>query len=57
VHALLDPGRLAPLIAELAQPGDYVICLGAGTITSWAYALPGELEAIFACNTKPAKAS
>ena len=26
------------------KPGDYVICLGAGNITQWAYALPGELE-------------
>ena len=29
--------------AALAKPGDYVICLGAGIITQWAYALPGEL--------------
>jgi UDP-N-acetylmuramate--alanine ligase len=28
----------------LARPGDYVICLGAGNITQWAYALPGELQ-------------
>ena len=26
------------------KPGDYVICLGAGSITQWAYALPGELR-------------
>jgi UDP-N-acetylmuramate--alanine ligase len=45
VHALFDPKELAPLIAELAEPNDYVICLGAGTISSWAYALPAELEA------------
>ncbi|MCD8571213.1 MAG: UDP-N-acetylmuramate--L-alanine ligase [Alphaproteobacteria bacterium] len=31
---------LAQLIADKAKPGDYVICLGAGDITSWAYALP-----------------
>ena len=29
---------------DLAKPGDYVVCLGAGNITQWAYALPGELE-------------
>ena len=29
----------------MAQPGDYVVCLGAGSITQWAYALPGELAA------------
>ena len=46
VHALPDPKQLASIIAELAQPGDYVICLGAGTISAWAYALPAELEAI-----------
>src|SRR5580704_3111890 len=34
---------LAPMIKRLAQPGDIVVCLGAGNITQWAYALPGEL--------------
>jgi UDP-N-acetylmuramate--alanine ligase len=29
----------------MAQPGDYVVCLGAGSITQWAYALPAELAA------------
>ena len=29
-----------------SKPGDYVVCLGAGTITNWAYALPGELAAL-----------
>ena len=29
-----------------AKPGDYVVCLGAGNITQWAYALPGELAAL-----------
>ncbi len=37
---------LAPLIRQLAQPGDFVVCLGAGNITQWAYALPKELAAI-----------
>jgi UDP-N-acetylmuramate--alanine ligase len=27
----------------MAQPGDYVVCLGAGSISQWAYTLPGEL--------------
>jgi UDP-N-acetylmuramate--alanine ligase len=44
-RALLGPQALAPEIAALAKPGDYVVCLGAGSITNWAYALPGELEA------------
>lgn len=42
--ALKGPEELAGLVAGLAKPGDFVICLGAGTITQWAYALPGELE-------------
>ena len=37
--------KLAALVAGMAQPGDYVVCLGAGSITQWAYALPGELAA------------
>jgi UDP-N-acetylmuramate--alanine ligase len=37
------PEALAPLIASRAVDGDYVVCLGAGNITQWAAALPGEL--------------
>ena len=37
---------LAGLVGGQAKPGDYVICLGAGNITQWAYALPGELAAL-----------
>src|SRR5262245_49156044 len=40
------PEKLAALIKSLAKPGDYVVCLGAGSITQWAYALPAELKAI-----------
>jgi UDP-N-acetylmuramate--alanine ligase len=43
VIALDGSEQLAPLIAGLGKPGDYVVCLGAGSITQWAYALPGEL--------------
>ncbi|MDX2028336.1 MAG: UDP-N-acetylmuramate--L-alanine ligase [Alphaproteobacteria bacterium] len=42
-----DQKDLAALIAGMAEPGDYVVCLGAGSISTWAYALPEELEAIF----------
>jgi UDP-N-acetylmuramate--alanine ligase len=45
VRALESPQDLAPLVRSLARPGDYVVCLGAGSITQWAYALPGELAA------------
>jgi UDP-N-acetylmuramate--alanine ligase len=44
--SLDGPEKLAPLIKNLAKPGDYVICLGAGSITQWAYALPAELKAL-----------
>jgi len=46
VIALEGPGKLAGIVRELARPGDYVVCLGAGSITQWAYALPGELAAL-----------
>lgn len=46
VHALSAPEDLAATIAGLAQNGDYVICLGAGTISKWAQSLPDELEAL-----------
>jgi UDP-N-acetylmuramate--alanine ligase len=45
VHAIETPDQLAPLVRNLVAPGDIVICLGAGTITQWAYALPGQLAA------------
>lgn len=38
-----DPKEIAPIVASLAKPGDYVVFLGAGNITQWAYALPEEL--------------
>ncbi|WP_119392567.1 UDP-N-acetylmuramate--L-alanine ligase [Taklimakanibacter lacteus] len=40
------PEELAPLVKELVKPGDIVVCLGAGTITQWAYALPQQLAAL-----------
>jgi UDP-N-acetylmuramate--alanine ligase len=46
VVALDEPEQLATLVAGMAEPGDYVVCLGAGSITQWAYALPGELAAL-----------
>ncbi|MCC6203697.1 MAG: UDP-N-acetylmuramate--L-alanine ligase [Hyphomicrobiales bacterium] len=36
---------IAPTVRALAQPGDFVVFLGAGNITQWAYALPKELAA------------
>src|SRR5246127_5048452 len=46
VTALQKPADLAGIIKGLVAPGDLVVCLGAGNITQWAYALPGELQAL-----------
>jgi UDP-N-acetylmuramate--alanine ligase len=46
VIALERSEELAGFVRTLAKPGDYVVCLGAGNITQWAYALPGELAAL-----------
>jgi UDP-N-acetylmuramate--alanine ligase len=40
------PEELAPLVHGLVKPGDIVVCLGAGSISQWAYALPGQLAAL-----------
>jgi UDP-N-acetylmuramate--alanine ligase len=45
VAALPDAAALAGMVAQVASPGDFVVCLGAGNITAWAAALPGELDA------------
>jgi UDP-N-acetylmuramate--alanine ligase len=47
---LEDPVTLASRIAEIAIPGDFIIFLGAGNITTLAQALPKELEHIFGVN-------
>ena len=44
--ALEAPEKLARLIKGFARPGDYVVLLGAGSITQWAYALPDELKGL-----------
>jgi UDP-N-acetylmuramate--alanine ligase len=46
VIPLQKSADLAGLVHGMAGPGDYVVCLGAGNITQWAYALPGELKAL-----------
>ena len=38
--------ELAGIVKGLAKPGDLVVCLGAGNITQWAYALPDQLKAL-----------
>ena len=44
--ALPEQPQLAGIVKGLARPGDYVVCLGAGNITQWAYSLAGELKAL-----------
>jgi UDP-N-acetylmuramate--alanine ligase len=46
VIPLQNSTALAGVVQAIAKPGDYVVCLGAGNITQWAYALPGELQAL-----------
>ncbi len=46
VLPLESADALAGVIAERAEPGDVVVCLGAGSITQWAYALPDKLAAL-----------
>ncbi len=55
VLSLDGPQALAGLIAKHARKGDFVICLGAGSITNWAHSLPGELEKL--SGTKPQAAT
>jgi UDP-N-acetylmuramate--alanine ligase len=43
VIGLKEPEELPEIIRLLAKSGDYVVCLGAGSITQWAYALPRQL--------------
>jgi UDP-N-acetylmuramate--alanine ligase len=45
-RTIKGPEKIAPLIAKIAGEGDIVIFLGAGDVTQWAYALPGELAAL-----------
>ena len=47
VHVLDDVAALPGLVHGLVQPGDFVICLGAGNVTQWAYALPEQLDTLF----------
>ncbi len=44
-RAILDESDLARLVKEQARPGDMVVCLGAGTISTWAHGLPEKLKA------------
>ncbi|MEX0351527.1 MAG: UDP-N-acetylmuramate--L-alanine ligase [Paracoccaceae bacterium] len=45
-RAILDENDLERLVREQARPGDMVVCLGAGTISTWANDLPERLHKI-----------
>jgi UDP-N-acetylmuramate--alanine ligase len=53
VMTLDGPGDLPSMIWRIARPGDVVVCLGAGNITSWAQALPGQLQQLAAEHAGP----
>ena len=46
VIPLQGPTQLATVVRDVARPDDFVVLLGAGNITQWAYALPDELKAL-----------
>ena len=43
-QVIAGPGELADALAATAQPGDMVVCLGAGDITKWAAGLADEIR-------------
>ncbi|MGY8958878.1 MAG: UDP-N-acetylmuramate--L-alanine ligase, partial [Alphaproteobacteria bacterium] len=44
VEYMEDPSDLSEILFDMMESGDYVLCLGAGTITNWAQSLPDELR-------------
>jgi UDP-N-acetylmuramate--alanine ligase len=52
VVPLPAPASLAEMVHAIAKPGDYVVCLGAGSITQWAATLPAELAALQASSRR-----
>ena len=52
VIALPTENMLAEILAELVQQHDFVVCLGAGSISSWAYKLPEQIETLLDARQK-----
>ncbi len=52
VKTLESAEKLPQILGEMIQEGDFVICLGAGDITKWAYALPKQLETVLNAKQK-----
>lgn len=46
VYEIEEANELAGLLHNLIQPGDYVVCMGAGNITQWAHRLPEQLSSL-----------
>jgi UDP-N-acetylmuramate--alanine ligase len=46
VSTIEGPEELAIAVRAVVGSGDIVVCLGAGTISQWAYALPAALETL-----------
>jgi len=44
-QVIAGPDALADALATVAQPGDMVVCLGAGDITKWAAGLADAIRA------------
>ena len=44
VYTIEGDAELAPLLHSLAKKGDLVVCLGAGSISAWANALPDQMN-------------
>ncbi|MBL0901560.1 MAG: UDP-N-acetylmuramate--L-alanine ligase, partial [Reyranella sp.] len=53
VSPLAAPADLPAMIWQAARPGDVVVCLGAGNITAWAHALPGQIQQLAADKAGP----
>lgn len=46
VRLIKGPSDLAPVIKSIAEPNDFILCLGAGSITQMAASLEKELKAL-----------
>ena len=57
VLPLPSPADLPALIADIARPGDMVVCLGAGSISGWANLLPAQLDALAKGQPMPTEAA
>jgi len=47
VYEIEEKKEIPYLLRRIASPGDIVLCLGAGSITYWAAALPAQLDSLW----------